>query len=295
MPNTISSVDNLFEAPDFSEALKVWQSAEQIADEARATFEAIVRADYESDDSLSKGEVEDQVDHALEMGDEMFELFYGDEQEKVEARTNIGAAEQKATEAIAAVTEAGQAHGASQFALYGLRLYMAGSEIREKALLKEKIEIVENDFGKVDAFIRNHPGEVLTVTDVLGIYAGRLGIGGLSITDKGEMIIPQAEGGNVYAMSYQRDMPNLYVCEKFGVRPSAIHSILGSENAETHDNWASLLDMRDSFNLIRSVFAVGEPAAGPPRLPDTNKPSDRDYLHLAYERVCKVATAAANE
>ncbi|HSX43854.1 MAG TPA: hypothetical protein VLE69_00950 [Candidatus Saccharimonadales bacterium] len=290
MAEVLSSVEDMFQTPEFSLQLTEWRRARLRAGEAEGSFgEYIGNWFGEGSGSQDMGET---VDYYIGMGQDEFEergeMMFDDKALKLSrVRTTSKDTENKEKQIL---LEIGRDQGANEFALYGLWLHMRKSEPISITRLKESISSAEADLSKVDKLVRNNAGNVLTVLQLATLQAGRLGEGGISIEDNRHVVLPHVDGTRTFSASIHKDMPEVYFGdEPIMVMAHRIHSILGSDKVRVASGWPEVLDISRLDTNADTLFIPGEVVEGPPII-EAGK--NREYDQMVFDKIRAVGTAA---
>jgi hypothetical protein len=303
--NQSSEVNDLFDNEGFGLLLSEWQRTRTHADRASSRLSSYVASWYENDRDLSPNDVDEHVSWVLEQQPEEFEANQWHDERAVsysQQRTSTQAAEDTAKEVLLGYSEE---QGASQFALYGLWLHMRESGYIPATQLKEQAVSAEKDLVKVDEFVRRNSGNLLTVISH-GVYAARLGEGGISMDGHESVIFPKAAGSIVCGAALTLDMPKIYnpVAESLNVDASDIHSILRGDRAKILEDWSELLNLESWWRAIggNALFVPGEVTEGPLNTAveenrrydsEVDEENDRRYYETIFDRIRTVGLIAA--
>jgi hypothetical protein len=219
--------------------------------------------------------------------EEDFAKAYSDDEIALNLAAVRFSAEHKEREAKTTVLERGKEHGLGQFALYGLSLHMRESEVDPQSHLRDRVSQTEHDFEVVDRFIRENPGRLLTVLG-MGVYAGRLAEGGISMDEKYNVNIPSE--GACYAMSFLQGIDKLYETDRIHIATTDIHSIFGSEKVKLFESWNPLLRINEVYDVSGVTLAAGDVVEGPARIGGQKR--DRDFYQMVFDKTRNVSRIA---
>ncbi len=278
-------IEDLFTSPDFGQVYVDWQASKKAASESERQLADRLASSYADDPSVSKHEIDDNVDYALGMSDESFEYIYAYDDTALGLRQHRNATANERDEAKTRLVEFSRDYGVSRFATYGLSLHL--DHLARPELLASVVE-AEQDFRRIDELVRRNPGKLLTVID-FGIYAGRLGVGGVSLDGKEQVIIPQASGTKAYGMHLSGDIKDLYELDRVCILPSSVHSIFGSGKAKIFESWSALLDISKVVDVGKATLVVGDLVEGEPTIPSGK---DAEFWQTVFDRVKRVGNAA---
>jgi hypothetical protein len=280
-------VEGFFNSPEFAEAYAGHVAADQARGVARQQLVDNLSRSYENDSNMSKNDIAESVEDALELEDEVFDYVFSEE--AVELRRAHASAADNLTQTRLAVVEAGRLCGLSQFGLYGLNTYML-YRAPDLAELQQLTTKAQADLLKVDALVRTNEGSLLTITDFSGVSATILGKDGISLTEKDLVSIPQAEGTKSFAMSFIQEEAELFEYAE-GIAVPAPRITRPKHSASVLSNWSELLSTHPIS--ICSVFATGDIVEGEPTLLTSEESADtRDFYERVYARIRRTGRAA---
>jgi hypothetical protein len=277
-------VGDLLGSPDFGSVFTEWQRTRMTEKKWSGLLAEKLRGYFPEGSEDGDQSVEWYMEEA---DDDTFEDVLRDET-AIELRNYRRQAGQDKLAARQAVVDYCQQLGISPLALYGLRVHLDEYRILSKSDLVAKTVTAQNDFERVDEFIRNNPGKLLTVVE-LGVYACMLGNGGISLDQRDNVMLPVANGTKCYSMGATSDSSEMYETDELALKAYKIHSHDGSM-PNLYEGWAPFLNPRDLFSEPgKMTLAVGNMVDGPPNIPEGR---DSKFWLTVFDRVCKVGSAA---
>jgi len=296
MSDTLTAVDELFASPDFDDRLTEWQQAKNAHDYQGLLLQDHLVQIYGGDgydEDRDPSRISESVSYDLEIEAEEFEDLHFHDNKALRLHRLRSSAEDQEDTAKETLLDFSKELGVSQFALYGIWLHTRESNTLPRPALKAKVQAAEDDFNALDRYIRHNQGQLLTAIE-LGAYAGRLGSGGITLSDNRRVVIPLANDATCYGTGLHADMPKIFSSDKFHIEAHTIHSIFGSQNYKMFENWVDLLRIDDWFGIGNSgaVFAIGEPVEGPPYIANGK---DLDYFRMIVDKIRTVGNAAASK
>ncbi len=292
MADVLTPIDDLFASPDFGQHLTEWQRARLNSDKREGQlFDHLTQRYTDANPGATEDDFGETISWYLEMPPEEFEENNYYDKAAIDIHSSRETAQFEEHAAKSALLEFSKNQGVSQFALYGLWLHTRESGVITATDLKSKAETVERDFEPIDRLVRDNPGQVLTIVDTFS-YAGRLGVGGITIVDNDYVSFPLANESEGYGVSFLKEDTKIHPETRLRIHPSGIHSIFGSENAKIFENWADIMDVNSWNGTGRgATFALGEPVEGPPVI---SADRDKAFFELVFNRVRAIGNAAAH-
>lgn len=289
MAETCASIDDLFASDEFNIHFAEWQHATTDASErSDQLFNHLTQRRRADDDPRDGHEIADHVDHLLALSDEDFRDIVSDETaHRLHALREDARGKEQA--AIRLVIEYGQSFGISQFALYGLQLHMRKD--LEQSAIKPGVIAAERAFVRIDKLVRDNPGELLTVVD-LGVYAGRLGTGGITV-ENGAVTIPTSPDSQSWATSFIGEDDRVFRCDQVNLRATSVYSLHGRYPSILPEGWSGFRDLPRYHRTGKALLAIGEVVEGDLRLSSGHR--DFDFYSLAFDRIKSVGLAAMNQ
>ncbi len=286
MTEVLPSVDDVFCTPEFGTALTEWQYARMTARERTNQLTAKITEKYESWE-LGQYAADVEVEYALEMSLEDFKELFGYDDTAVRLATLRGSAITDEGEAKESLLQAAKEQGLGQFALYGLWLHTNDSGIAQKTELKQKVAQTQADFDNFDHFIRTNNGRLLTLMN-LAAYAGKIGSGGIELTNSHSVAIPVE--GTSYAMSFMEQLDEVYESKSIPLEASDIHSIFGSRAIKLFNNWEALLRIDSTYDVSDTTLVAGDVVEGPPYI---TQGRDVDFYRMVFDKTRAVGRLAS--
>ncbi|NTW61917.1 hypothetical protein HGB25_00675 [Candidatus Saccharibacteria bacterium] len=295
--HSLEKIDQLFSSAEFSRSYLGLQRAERLKDRLSGELYQHYQSVYTSGGGWSEDDAEQHIDYMMSSIDDTDSEEYDYDEDAARLKKLIRAIDDKGEQVQEHIVDLGKSIDIGQFAIYGLKRYLPNFTANQ-SVLRMVVENAHRDLESFDEVIRAHEGELVTVIN-LGIYACRLGSGGITVNDHGSIRLPVAEGTKSFGTPLTDWVSDKI--EEWDVNIDA-YSLVSDVNtrpdktAMIFDSWDSLRGITTAINQPGGVtVAFGDASVeGEPIIPAELSFKNELFYRVTFDKVRAVGLAAMN-